>query len=57
MVNQVPMRFFLPPEDKAKLTRVARAEGLSASAWLRQRLKRLLADAPEPELPREEAST
>ena len=56
-MNQVPLRFFLPPEDKAKLARVARAEGLSSSAWLRQRLKRLLAEAPEPELPTEEAST
>lgn len=57
MENQVPMRFFLPPADKAKLTRVARSEGLSASAWLRQRLKRLLAESPDPELPAEEVST
>ena len=51
------MRFFLPPEDKDKLARVARSEGLSASAWLRQKVKRMLAEAPEPELPANESST
>ena len=40
---------YLEPTSNAKADRIAKAEHLSKSAWLRQRVEKMLADIPDPE--------